>query len=116
MIRRPPRSTRTDTLFPYTTLCRSKHCRFFRQQDRYRVGGIARRTVRADDPGSRKRGWGRKMAVTASSRKSKAAVRQTVGQGKSVSVRVDIAGRRIMNNKNKRTTKQCKILSKNRYR
>src|SRR3546814_1273390 len=25
MIRRPPRSTRTDTLFPYTTLCRSKH-------------------------------------------------------------------------------------------
>src|SRR3546814_19471417 len=27
MIRRPPRSTRTDTLFPYTTLFRSKrHC------------------------------------------------------------------------------------------
>src|SRR3546814_18969500 len=24
MIRRPPRSTRTDTLFPYTTLCRSR--------------------------------------------------------------------------------------------
>src|SRR3546814_12644632 len=24
MIRRPPRSTRTDTLFPYTTLCRAK--------------------------------------------------------------------------------------------
>src|SRR3546814_13390489 len=24
-IRRPPRSTRTDTLFPYTTLFRSKH-------------------------------------------------------------------------------------------
>src|SRR3546814_15539405 len=29
MIRRPPRSTRTDTLFPYTTLFRS-------QQERYR--------------------------------------------------------------------------------
>src|SRR3546814_5635344 len=26
MIRRPPRSTRTDTLFPYTTLFRSSHC------------------------------------------------------------------------------------------
>src|SRR3546814_9024289 len=26
MIRRPPRSTRTDTLFPYTTLFRSKRC------------------------------------------------------------------------------------------
>src|SRR3546814_3921592 len=27
MIRRPPRSTRTDTLFPYTTLFRSCRCR-----------------------------------------------------------------------------------------
>src|SRR3546814_1612994 len=27
MIRRPPRSTRTDTLFPYTTLFRSARCR-----------------------------------------------------------------------------------------
>src|SRR3546814_5518196 len=27
MIRRPPRSTRTDTLFPYTTLFRSKRTR-----------------------------------------------------------------------------------------
>src|SRR3546814_8627489 len=27
MIRRPPRSTRTDTLFPYTTLFRSLHVR-----------------------------------------------------------------------------------------
>src|SRR3546814_9535984 len=26
MIRRPPRSTRTDTLFPYTTLFRSVRC------------------------------------------------------------------------------------------
>src|SRR3546814_14059923 len=26
MIRRPPRSTRTDTLFPYTTLFRSTNC------------------------------------------------------------------------------------------
>src|SRR3546814_15938445 len=28
MIRRPPRSTRTDTLFPYTTLFRSRHEQF----------------------------------------------------------------------------------------
>src|SRR3546814_17496266 len=27
MLRRPPRSTRTDTLCPYTTLCRSLHDR-----------------------------------------------------------------------------------------
>src|SRR3546814_10109986 len=30
MIRRPPRSTRTDTLFPYTTLFRSAHADFGR--------------------------------------------------------------------------------------
>src|SRR3546814_11904012 len=29
MIRRPPRSTRTDTLFPYTTLFRSALCQMF---------------------------------------------------------------------------------------
>src|SRR3546814_15674487 len=32
MIRRPPRSTRTDTLFPYTTL--------FRSEDRFTVGDL----------------------------------------------------------------------------
>src|SRR3546814_6833519 len=30
MIRRPPRSTRTDTLFPYTTLFRSRSLEAFR--------------------------------------------------------------------------------------
>src|SRR3546814_7196414 len=39
MIRRPPRSTRTDTLFPYTTLFRSVRDR----QARLRIGGLARR-------------------------------------------------------------------------
>src|SRR3546814_19639701 len=33
MIRRPPRSTRTDTLFPYTTLFRSFGARVQRQAD-----------------------------------------------------------------------------------
>src|SRR3546814_17029997 len=31
MIRRPPRSTRTDTLFPYTTLFRSHIARYLNQ-------------------------------------------------------------------------------------
>src|SRR3546814_8819960 len=49
MIRRPPRSTRTDTLFPYTTLFRSLaedfgllHHRFMVERDdfgRHRTGG-----------------------------------------------------------------------------
>src|SRR3546814_10977442 len=37
MIRRPPKSTRTDTLFPYTTLFRSpvrQRARYFRQAHR----------------------------------------------------------------------------------
>src|SRR3546814_3622592 len=33
MIRRPPRSTRTDTLFPYTTLFRSAPCAALRARD-----------------------------------------------------------------------------------
>src|SRR3546814_11384030 len=37
MIRRPPRSTRTDTLFPYTTLFRSTRV-------------LAKRAAQADDP------------------------------------------------------------------
>src|SRR3546814_13323149 len=32
MLRRPPRSTRTDTLFPYTTLFRSSLAVIFREQ------------------------------------------------------------------------------------
>src|SRR3546814_19414832 len=41
MIRRPPRSTRTDTLFPYTTLFRSKRHREGRPRNRERLDRIA---------------------------------------------------------------------------
>src|SRR3546814_2563064 len=47
MIRRPPRSTRTDTLFPYTTLFRSRgelHC----LQRRERGDRIAEQDARDD--------------------------------------------------------------------
>src|SRR3546814_7077985 len=43
MIRRPPRSTRTDTLFPYTTLFRSRIKRVFADQCGSRRG-TGRRT------------------------------------------------------------------------
>src|SRR3546814_16463715 len=78
MIRRPPRSTRTDTLFPYTTLFRSGRaagrdgrsqlarrrlllCRFPRRGPRGRadggayhlsVGSRADRQIRAQAPGT----------------------------------------------------------------
>src|SRR3546814_3169915 len=44
MIRRPPRSTRTDTLFPYTTLFRSPG-----RSDRERQRRTRRRAVRIGD-------------------------------------------------------------------
>src|SRR3546814_7576490 len=43
MIRRPPRSTRTDTLFPYTTLFRSDRDRTAGEQGRARQGDGAGR-------------------------------------------------------------------------
>src|SRR3546814_12712431 len=60
MIRRPPRSTRTDTLFPYTTLFRSRLGRVLRplrppemrekQDDRALVRQLADRRHRRLDP------------------------------------------------------------------
>src|SRR3546814_12135670 len=48
MIRRPPRSTRTDTLFPYTTLFRSRQRRRPVRAPAARPGGAPRtRPVRA---------------------------------------------------------------------
>src|SRR3546814_2897560 len=60
MIRRPPRSTRTDTLFPYTTLFRSlyrlQRAAYLRHPlqaglflDHYRVGCCARRPRRSEE-------------------------------------------------------------------
>src|SRR3546814_7344640 len=45
MIRRPPRSTRTDTLFPYTTLFRSVRLELLTHGvalplDRFAIGGV----------------------------------------------------------------------------
>src|SRR3546814_13908811 len=111
MIRRPPRSTRTDTLFPYTTLFRSLYGALpwarrraqlpvddgerSRSRRRENLPGrgarqsrylLCRRRPAADDGGhlSALRRQDRKGAV----------------EGKSVSVRVALGGRRIMKNKN----------------
>src|SRR3546814_4567168 len=55
MIRRPPRSTRTDTLFPYTTLFRSARLAF---RPPVRLSGVRRCNIRsraADDAQRRSR-------------------------------------------------------------
>src|SRR3546814_4061535 len=50
MIRRPPRATRTDTLFPYTTLFRSASVRGAQAAERCgRTGGCEQSLVGADD-------------------------------------------------------------------
>src|SRR3546814_13898485 len=51
MIRRPPRSTRTDTLFPYTTLFRSRDCILHGDLDEVTDAGITAigRTLDLDD-------------------------------------------------------------------
>src|SRR3546814_16319526 len=41
MIRRPPRSTRTDTLFPYTTLFRARTARLFASTETRSAGPVA---------------------------------------------------------------------------
>src|SRR3546814_11181976 len=47
MIRRPPRSTRTDTLFPYTTLFRSLQRALLRPRGDGRAVGYAHRNRRS---------------------------------------------------------------------
>src|SRR3546814_7864853 len=50
MIRRPPRSTRTDTLFPYTTLFRSRLARVQQLAEHLDAGhGGLHRRLQADD-------------------------------------------------------------------
>src|SRR3546814_5515759 len=53
MIRRPPRSTRTDTLFPYTTLFRSGDARRWSRTAPWRM--VARRRHRGRNPLERPR-------------------------------------------------------------
>src|SRR3546814_12896596 len=115
MLRRPPRSTRTDTLFPYTTLFRSLSRRGGRsagRDRRCRARRDRRRSRRRRDEPRDRRGGGRRYsrdrprldAIARCGRPTDSAVaradRKSVGSGKRVSVRVDLGGRCIINNKN----------------
>src|SRR3546814_16943489 len=102
MIRRPPRSTRTDTLFPYTTLFRSRteaelfpllhsairdlryRCRPDRSHKQVRKGATAQNSTFRAAPSIQKRPCKDQKRVVA---------------GKSVSVRLCIGGRRIIKKK-----------------
>src|SRR3546814_15360772 len=120
MIRRPPRSTRTDTLFPYTTLFRSlRHLRLgfgpyggVERAERVRINrreeAIHVEAVDRVDPEERIQAQMRPQEVVVDlvcqeagtvDVKLVAAVRadrQLVVTGKSVDVRVELDGRRII--------------------
>src|SRR3546814_16734388 len=117
MIRRPPRSTRTDTLFPYTTLFRSAEAyRQLRGRDMamifqdpmmtlnptLRVDTQMIEAIQAHNRVSRKAARERAIQVlgmvgipSPADRRD----RERVVWGRSVSVRVDLGGRRIIKKK-----------------
>src|SRR3546814_18540289 len=114
MIRRPPRSTRTDTLFPYTTLFRSggegagrcaRPCAVLWAAGAGQDDAGADRRARAggrlsfDERTDHRQGGRPCGAAHQSGGRRRPVDRKSVGKGKSVSVSVDLGGRRIMKTK-----------------
>src|SRR3546814_13904106 len=108
MIRRPPSSTRTDTLCPYTTLFRSWRSgalgrRRLDSSQQTRLGPLDVAPVRS--MGTLHVAGGEcvdHLAVLAVRYREAAALhqdRKSAGSGKRVSVRVDLGGRRILQTK-----------------
>src|SRR3546814_2612904 len=57
MIRRPPRSTRTDTLFPYTTLFRSRFVSVFENSRGQQLILIVDKTTKTGQFSAGEAGW-----------------------------------------------------------
>src|SRR3546814_13461801 len=117
MIRRPPGSTRTDTPFPYPTLFRSRRDQHARLPGEV---GLAQPATGQGAPGRRDphefllkqrlqpQAPGN-LGERPQGKVDRALVqidRKSVGSGKSVSVRVDLGGRRII--KKKKTSEKNK--------
>src|SRR3546814_11229011 len=106
MIRRPPRSTRTDTRFPYTTLFRSGEIRFWDSPANVHEGGILRASSLPPpqiilDQQPEARALMAKIAAALDYVGVLTGDRKCVVWGKSVTVRVDLGGRRIIKKKTK---------------
>src|SRR3546814_20903062 len=114
MIRLPPRSTRTDTLFPYTTLFRSLRARDDPQgegtagrarphQRHRRLLELHQRTdcIRTEAcPGNNSIcTWGKFAIVTTTGTKT-SKDRKSVVSGKTVQVRLDLGVRRLIKKNN----------------
>src|SRR3546814_14821206 len=126
MIRRPPRSTRTDTLFPYTTLFRSGGAGLPRGRRRSRrrlsqgAGRSDRRAGTADRPARdpaalTAAAWTTASRISWSSMTTSASARcwradrQSVVEGKVVAVSIDLGGRRQLKKKTNEQTTDKKI-------
>src|SRR3546814_19046553 len=102
MIRRPPRSTRTDTLFPYTTLFRSAKGGARRRKlvHHSTLGAQSRDQyfLAAQEEGGRETGTavGHESDARREWTSEPCAVRKSAGLGKSGSARVDLVDRRPM--------------------
>src|SRR3546814_18295951 len=115
MIRRPPRSTRTDTLFPYTTLFRAHRRRGGRsgrrgQSGRSRLGRDAPSVpalLIQDFAGAFLAAGLRAAGFFAAG--FFAGDRKSVVSGKSGSVRVALGGRRIITKKQTKHNRQNKL-------
>src|SRR3546814_16611913 len=113
MIRRPPRSTRTDTLFPYTTLFRSVIAGIRDRSDPRSAAGVRKtdQGIRATRCGTDRRRNAHVFAAAHHARRQlpepqharPVSDRKSVVKGKRVSVRVDLGGRRHIK---KKTTTQ----------
>src|SRR3546814_15451059 len=106
MIRRPPRSTRTDTLFPYTTLFRSNGGEFQYHTPALQNG---RWPANQQSQDQRDRQRGRvaiaspppcRSASRANRERPQSSDRKSGVSGKSVSVRGDLGGRPHIKKKN----------------
>src|SRR3546814_19996710 len=115
MIRRPPRSTRTDTLFPYTTLFRSRRCAAgcpSRTTSRHRMPIISEspepvlyimlNKARSRCPAQLSRSGASRMALISGrdenptiERALRLGDRKSVGKGTRVSDRVELGGRGV---------------------
>src|SRR3546814_19349488 len=107
MIRRPPRSTRTDTLCPYTTLFRSQGKGHLAPVDQLSVappgvlpGGATSRNEKFRDVRYRLAVPGGGLPPHPDGPLRPRLDRKSVVSGKSVSVRLDLGGRSILKKKN----------------
>src|SRR3546814_11314798 len=132
MIRRPPRSTRTDTLFPYTTLFRSIFGLYRHHEQNplvrdhfspwHEIPQIGRCQVKAGGRAARpsRHRWSARPSLRSASirpgatvrrrsrRRQPAGDRKRVASGKSVSVRVDLGGPRILTTTTHKTIQHYK--------